>query len=479
VSKLPMIAYIYHGPGWKDPHLHPLEHKTMRDFTRANPTFYVRPVSDDPESWKRYAAGSIGEGANLETIAIGLLHKTGGLWLDSGVLPSDKIGVKTSPWNNEHGFFATRRSDGERGPSLKMMAALEGSSLAKAWFETTGFPAELDGPHVQYSPSEYFADCKGTDYANQICVANGANYTDSTGVDMAMYSNWMQDRRWDVPKYPDHGRLFFMHIPKTGGTAIEDAAQRVGFAWGRFDRHYDGIKGERQGSGNNLCGSPWHEPFHFGRRPGKVQTFCSIREPIDHLLSEFNFRATPPTCNHDYLQKWVKTKLTRDLMRTRFTDDCHLLSSADYASTCDYKIPYDHTHEGLALLMRVRFNISFWMSTKLGGLTHQVHPMWALRCHAKPHNLTTESLELINEYFKDDFDVYKQAQKEWGPLIAQGLVSPQIPDMCPSGEECTAADTNCPHSGCKVPWLDEKVAQDWPCIKVGCDPRKHTRWTPP
>lgn len=24
VSKLPMIAYIYHGPGWKDPHLHPL-----------------------------------------------------------------------------------------------------------------------------------------------------------------------------------------------------------------------------------------------------------------------------------------------------------------------------------------------------------------------------------------------------------------------------------------------------------------------
>lgn len=189
-------------------------------------------------------------------------------------------------------------------------------------------------PHVQYSPSEYFADCKGTDYANQICVANGANYTDSTGVDMAMYSNWMQDRRWDVPKYPDHGRLFFMHIPKTGGTAIEDAAQRVGFAWGRFDRHYDGIKGERQGSGNNLCGSPWHEPFHFGRRPGKVQTFCSIREPIDHLLSEFNFRATPPTCNHDYLQKWVKTKLTRDLMRTRFTDDCHLLSSADYASTC-------------------------------------------------------------------------------------------------------------------------------------------------
>jgi hypothetical protein len=35
-----------------------------------------------------------------------------------------------------------------------------------------------------------------------------------------------------------------MHIPKTGGTAIEDAAQRSGFAWGRFDRHYDGVNGD-------------------------------------------------------------------------------------------------------------------------------------------------------------------------------------------------------------------------------------------
>ena len=27
VDKLPMIAYIYHGPGWKDTNLHPLVSK--------------------------------------------------------------------------------------------------------------------------------------------------------------------------------------------------------------------------------------------------------------------------------------------------------------------------------------------------------------------------------------------------------------------------------------------------------------------
>lgn len=130
--------------------------------------------------------------------------------------------------------------------------------------------------------------------------------------------------------------------------------------------------------------------LHTGRRPGKQQTFCTLREPIDHLLSEFNFRAKPEGCNEPFLNNWVKTKLEKELMASRHRDDCHLLSSADYAHTCDYKVPYDHKHAGLALLLRVRFGIEFDMSTRLGGLTHQVHPMWDLRCHAKPHNLTTD-----------------------------------------------------------------------------------------
>ena len=40
------------------------------------------------------------------------------------------------------------------------------------------------------------------------------------------------------------GRVWFIHIPKTGGAAIEDAAAKIGYAWGRFDRHYDGFAGD-------------------------------------------------------------------------------------------------------------------------------------------------------------------------------------------------------------------------------------------
>ena len=56
-------------------------------------------------------------------------------------------------------------------------------------------------------------------------------------------------------RYPEKGRLFFMHIPKTGGTAIEDAAQRSGFAWGRFDRHFDGVNGDGAVGMNKLSAS--------------------------------------------------------------------------------------------------------------------------------------------------------------------------------------------------------------------------------
>ena len=57
------------------------EHKLMREFTRANPAWYIRPISNDPASWKRYIpkhSPAIPEDADVETVAIGLLKNTGG-----------------------------------------------------------------------------------------------------------------------------------------------------------------------------------------------------------------------------------------------------------------------------------------------------------------------------------------------------------------------------------------------------------------
>lgn len=128
------------------------------------------------------------------------------------------------------------------------------------------------------------------------------------------------------------------------------------------------------------------------------------------------------------------------------------------------------------MFLRVRFNIVFDQSTNLGGMKHQVHPMWKKKCSAKAVNLTADSVATIRMVYKTDFDLYRHAKARFGALLKEGMLSPQIPDLCPKNEQCTKADKVCPHSGCKVPWLDEDVGKEYPCITVGCDPRNHKRW---
>lgn len=134
------------------------------------------------------------------------------------------------------------------------------------------------------------------------------------------------------------------HIPKTGGSAVEYAGQRAGHAWGRFDTFYDAVGRDNT---DKVCGSPWHEPYQYNLWPPIKQTsFCVIREPVDKLLSEFNFRIGVKECNKEGLEAWIEKKVTNLYSKDRHGDDCHLLASADFAQGCDYPVPYDSKHNG-------------------------------------------------------------------------------------------------------------------------------------
>jgi hypothetical protein len=85
------------------------------------------------------------------------------------------------------------------------------------------------------------------------CARLGLPYLSTEGTQLDLWKPatnppqqglWVADRRWLVPPFTmPMGKLMFLHIPKTGGTAIEDAASTVGHTFGRFDRHYDGVPG--------------------------------------------------------------------------------------------------------------------------------------------------------------------------------------------------------------------------------------------
>lgn len=150
---------------------------------------------------------------------------------------------------------------------------------------------------------------------------------------------------------------------------------------------------------------------------------------MDKILSEFNFRVTEERCNEKDLEKWIAEKIQSSQNRNRHMDDCHLLPSADYVQSCTFPIPFDHKHEGLEMFLRIRFNITF-------DRFDQVHPIHKKKCGAKPVNVSAASMLLMKKYYAADFDIFREARKNFGNLIKEGMVSPQIPDMCPKTKEC-------------------------------------------
>lgn len=72
----------------------------------------------------------------------------------------------------------------------------------------------------------------------------------------------------------------FIHITKTAGTSIEDAAHTAGICWGRFDSWP---------LRTSVLGDIWHFPLRFmsKRSLEGYKLFTVVRNPYDRCISEF------------------------------------------------------------------------------------------------------------------------------------------------------------------------------------------------
>ena len=158
-------------------------------------------------------------------------------------------------------------------------------------------------------------------------------------------------RSWRIRKSKRNATapaLAFVHIPRTGGTAIEDGGQRGGVLWGLS------LAAQFEDTQTLGC-SWWHVPP--SRLPAVAAAplrrrwrFCVVRHPMTRLLSEFlasrpslrrrrpcelatarpAVRAWQARIQREF-SAWVRRVLgSAAAMQRNFGSDCHFVSQVEY-----------------------------------------------------------------------------------------------------------------------------------------------------
>jgi len=179
--------------------------------------------------------------------------------------------------------------------------------------------------------------------------------------------------------------IFFAHIPKNAGTAIEHAGFESGVVWGRNAFLALNIThawlGGRPMPDNNICSFHHIPPGQFadpnpydGRR-----VFCVTRDPYDRIVSDYRYltrnagkwwtplywwfglhrngMSTSLLCSPEGLNHFVQTSLLVYQRGSRYINDCHMIPQHEYIWSesmhrwCDDVIPMHELSTRFADLM--------------------------------------------------------------------------------------------------------------------------------
>jgi len=188
--------------------------------------------------------------------------------------------------------------------------------------------------------------------------------------------------------------LLFIHIPKTGGTFVEDEFKKYNYNVGRYDPN----KNLRTKS---TC-SFWHTPLKNNKNINfnDYITFTVVRDPYDRIISEYNWKGFSHNnyglTKDSEINDFVSKLNTNDII---YKGDCHLVPQTEYLTDAygnkvQHILHQEHLNEELNEFIKT-YRLGIELSTE--------KIQKKSRNHTKDE-LNDTSLKFIQKYFKKDFD---------------------------------------------------------------------------
>lgn len=184
--------------------------------------------------------------------------------------------------------------------------------------------------------------------------------------------------------------ILFIHIPKTGGTSVENFFLENGFRMRLFARRHNPC----------LKVNPQHltsSEVHYLLGDGFDYEFAVIRDPFDRIESEFFYtnkmraRRQLPNLPEESFSQWVLDSLEEAGGRPYFRDG-HFRPQAQFVSAATNVFRYE---DGLTRAVERVFEET---NIPMDG-TLPMHN----KSDRRPLSWTSEALDMVREFYAEDF----------------------------------------------------------------------------
>lgn len=207
--------------------------------------------------------------------------------------------------------------------------------------------------------------------------------------------------------YNNQIQLFFIHIPKTAGTSIEDFGKKHNFIWGRF------FKFEIARESQRYC-TRWHTPPKYFENNIGIEIyfnnkipFTVIRNPYTRTISEYLYIEPNPSVIG--LNKFVNSIPTFSWN----AKDCHLIPQSEYTYAPiieNNKVIWVQNINQIEIIKFENLNQEFRELLNKYGYEHIIDQLPKSCPGGKCSNnkitiddLTPSSIQIINDFYHEDF----------------------------------------------------------------------------